>query len=240
MKFVAIIPFWKGKVAKMICHLNGTLLQKYPEFIILDVNGVGYEVIVPASTLCALPHQGTQTELYISTYIREDAFRLYGFITLFDKQVFESLLEVSGIGPKVAISLLCAMNGAALCNSIIGHQIAHLTNIPGIGAKTAERLVLELKTKCQKLLSRFREQQLFSTNEVSTQTEYQNQMNHSVHTSALLDDLNSALANMGYKEKQYATILQTIQKRLNMGEILVFEELLKDSLKKLSERVLKN
>lgn len=237
---LAIIPFWKGKVAKMICHLNGTLLQKYPDFIILDVNGVGYKVIVPASTLCALPRQGTQAQLYISTYIREDAFRLYGFITLFDKQIFESLLDVSGVGPKVAIALLGAMNGAELCNLIIGNQINQLTNIPGIGGKTAERLVLELKTKSQKLLARFREQQLFSTDAVSMQTEYQNQTNLSLHTSALLDDLNSALANMGYKEKQYNTILQTLQKRLNMGETLVFEEILRDSLKKLSEKVLKN
>lgn len=221
----------------MLCYLNGNILQKHLEFIILDVNGVGYEVIVPASTLCLLPHEGQQTQVYISTYIREDAFRLYGFITMFDKSVFETLLDVSGIGPKVALALLGGADGFELCNLIIGNRIERLTNIPGIGAKTAERIVLELKAKCQKLLARFQEQQLFS--KFDAQTSRNHERSQAINGHALLEDLNSALTNMGYKEKQFAQLIENIQKRLNLGEELVFEEILKDSLKKLSERILK-
>lgn len=221
----------------MICYLSGVLLQKHLEFVILDVHGVGYEVIVPASTLCVLPREGEHAQVYVSTYVREDAFRLYGFNTIFDKNVFEALLGVSGIGPKVALALLGAADGFAVCDLIIGNQTERLTNIPGVGTKTAERLVLELKSKCQKLIVRYREQQLFST--ADTQLPRNIQKNQSLRATALLEDLNSALANMGYKEKQVAPLVEVVQKRLHAGEELAFEDILKDSLKKLSEKILK-
>jgi len=221
----------------MICYLNGKIIQKHIEFIILDVNGVGYEVLLPTNTLADLPSENTMLELYISTYIREDSFRLYGFLTMFDKQVFQALLDVSGIGPKVALALLSAINGFELCELILLHQTSSLTKIPGIGAKTAERLVLELKTKCQKLLSRFKEQQLFATNNLEKTK--QPQKSSFLEGKHLLEDLNSALLNMGYKEKQLIPIISPLEKRIKYGEAFVFEDVLKDSLKKLSEHILK-
>ena len=106
---------------------------------------VAYEVEVPASSLCLLPPLNQEAELYIITHVREDALRLFGFANYFDKLIFDSLIQVSGIGPKAALALLGVVDGFELCDMIINNQVVRLTSIPGIGAKTAERLVLELK-----------------------------------------------------------------------------------------------
>ncbi len=222
----------------MICYLKGKLLQKHLEFIILDVNGVGYEVLIPPNILTVLPKENSPVEFYISTYIREDSFRLYGFLTMFNKQIFETLLDVSGVGPKVAVALLGSIEGTDLCEIVISQQHSYLTKIPGIGAKTAERLVLELKGKCQKLLTRFKEQELFMAPQ-KVQND-PSQIDHFVAGGKMmLDDLNSALVNMGYKEKQLLPLIEKFKIRLKHGESLIFEEILKESLKKLSERILK-
>lgn len=220
----------------MICYLKGKILQKHLDFIILDVNGVGYEVLMPANMCSALPHENDTTELYILTYVREDAFRLYGFSSMFNKQIFESLLDVSGIGPKAALAILGTMDGHALCDVVLSHQPQILTKIPGIGSKTAERLVLELKSKCQKLLSKAAEQNLFSPQKESLNGNNTRQI---IETKQVLDDLKSALGNMGYKEKQFSKILESFHKRLKYGEVLKFEDMLKETLKKLSEHILK-
>lgn len=221
----------------MICYLKGKILQKHLEFIILDVQGVGYEVLIPPNILTVLPSELQPIEMYISTYIREDSFRLYGFLTMFNKQIFEALLEVSGIGPKVALALLGSIDGFDLCHVIIAQQVSYLTKVPGIGAKTAERLILELKGKCQKLLIRAKEHELFMSSRAQTSSFAQG--SSALSDKMILDDLSSALLNMGYKEKQFAFLLEGFQKRLKYGESLVFEGILKESLKKLSERILK-
>ena len=137
----------------MIGYLKGILFEKKPDHILLLVGGVGYEIEVPASSLCSLPELNKEVSLYIITHVREDALRLFGFISYFDKLVFDALIQVSGIGPKAALALLGVVDGFELSDLIIQNQVVRLTSIPGIGAKTAERLVLELKTKLQKFFT---------------------------------------------------------------------------------------
>lgn len=137
----------------MIGFLRGTLLEKTPDALLLDVGGVGYEVQVPLSSLCALPAEGLPANLYVHTHVREDALRLFGFASLFDRKVFEALISVTGVGPKLALQLLGPLDGKELCTAIVEGRAPLLVSIPGVGAKTAERLILELKPKLQKLLA---------------------------------------------------------------------------------------
>ncbi len=133
----------------MIAHLRGTILEKHPNQVILDAGGVGYEVQIPISTFTALPEQGGVGALRIYTHVREDAFLLFGFATQEEKAVFERLISVSGIGPKLAITVLSGLPTAELIAAIRGNDLAKLVRIPGVGKKTAERIVLELKDKLQ-------------------------------------------------------------------------------------------
>jgi Holliday junction DNA helicase RuvA len=131
----------------MIAHLRGTILEKHPNQVILDAAGVGYDVQIPISTFTALPEQGAIATLRIHTHVREDALLLFGFATPEEKAVFERLISVSGIGPKLAITVLSGLPTAELIAAIRGSDLPRLIRIPGIGKKTAERIVLELKDK---------------------------------------------------------------------------------------------
>lgn len=137
----------------MIGLLRGTLLEKTPDALLLDVGGVGYEVSVPMSSLCALPAEGEHATLYVHTHVREDAIRLFGFASLFDRKVFEALVSVTNVGPRLALQLLGPLDGVELCQAITEGRAPLLVSIPGVGAKTAERLILELKPKLLKLLA---------------------------------------------------------------------------------------
>ncbi len=131
----------------MIAHLRGTLLEKTPNQIIVDVQGVGYDVIIPVSTFSALPDTGAEVRLRIHTHVREDAIVLFGFHSPAEKLLFEKLISVSGIGPKLGITILSGLATADLVSSIRNGQVDHLVRIPGVGKKTAERMVLELRDK---------------------------------------------------------------------------------------------
>ncbi len=131
----------------MIAHLRGTLLVKHPNQAIVDTGGVGYDVTISVPTFSELPSAGTEVALHIHTHVREDALSLYGFLRLAEKQLFEKLLTVSGIGPKLAITILSGMPADEMVGAIRGGDVARLTRIPGIGKKTAERMVLELRDK---------------------------------------------------------------------------------------------
>jgi Holliday junction DNA helicase RuvA len=131
----------------MIAHLRGTLLVKHPNVIVIDVNGVGYEVVIPVSAFSSLPEKGQPVELHIHTHVREDALALFGFLTAADKALFEKLITVSGIGPKLAITTLSGLTAPDLVNAIRAGAIEQLVRIPGVGKKTAERMVLELRDK---------------------------------------------------------------------------------------------
>jgi holliday junction DNA helicase RuvA len=131
----------------MIGHLRGTLLEKHPNQLIVETAGVGYDVQIPISTYSALPDAGELAVLRIYTHVREDALVLYGFATPEEKAVFERLISVSGIGPKLAITVLSGLATADLISAIRNSDVQSLVRIPGVGKKTAERMVLELKDK---------------------------------------------------------------------------------------------
>lgn len=133
----------------MIAHLRGTLLEKRPNAVILDVHGVGYDVAIPVSAFSSLPDRGQAVELHIYTHVREDALLLFGFLTPADKSLFEKLITVSGIGPKLAITTLGGLTAPELVNAIRIGAVEQLVRIPGVGKKTAERMVLELRDKLE-------------------------------------------------------------------------------------------
>ena len=133
----------------MIAHLRGKLAQKDPARVIVDVNGVGYEVFVPLTTFSVLPDTGAEVSIDVHTHVREDLIALYGFSTRRERAIFEKLMTISGIGPKLAVTILSGGSVEDLVTAIKRSDLARLTAIPGVGKKTAERIVLELKDKLQ-------------------------------------------------------------------------------------------
>src|SRR5437868_10924557 len=131
----------------MIAFLRGTLLEKHPNQAVVDTGGVGYDVQIPVSTFSALPEVGSEVKLRIHTHVREDALSLFGFATADEKTIFEKLISISGIGPKLAITVLSGLGTADLITAIRTGAVQTLVRIPGVGKKTAERIVLELKEK---------------------------------------------------------------------------------------------
>jgi Holliday junction DNA helicase RuvA len=131
----------------MIAHLRGTLLEKHPNLVIVETGGVGYEVTIPVSAYSSLPEAGSQVQLHIHTHVREDALALFGFVSAADKALFEKLITVSGIGPKLAVTTLGGLTAPDLAAAIREGSIEQLVRIPGVGKKTAERMVLELRDK---------------------------------------------------------------------------------------------
>jgi Holliday junction DNA helicase RuvA len=131
----------------MIAHLRGKLLAKHPNQAIVETSGVGYDVTISVPTFSDLPGVGSEVALHIHTHVREDTIALYGFLRSAEKTLFERLITVSGIGPKLAITILSGMAADEMVHAIRGNDIARLTRIPGIGKKTAERMVLELRDK---------------------------------------------------------------------------------------------
>src|SRR5919112_3193182 len=166
----------------MIGRLAGTVLEKHPNRIIVDVNGVGYELLVPLSTFYVLGDAGAQVTLRVHTHVREDVIALYGFATALEQSLFERLIGISGIGPKLALAVLSGIEPADLIKAIRLQDVARLTAIPGIGKKTAERIGLELKDRLP----------------ASVQAV---EVGHAAAAPGdqLRDDLLSALLNLGYQ-----------------------------------------
>jgi Holliday junction DNA helicase RuvA len=131
----------------VIAHLRGRILEKQPHRVVVDVGGVGYEVFVPLSTFYGLGEPGSDVALRVQTYVREDALSLYGFGTRLEQELFQRLIGVSGIGPKVALAVLSGIEPPELIRAIERSDLARLTAIPGVGRKTSERIVLELKDR---------------------------------------------------------------------------------------------
>ncbi len=131
----------------MIGRLTGLILEKLPPQIVLEVNGVGYELDVPMSTFYDLPHPGDKVTLFTHYVVREDAHLLYGFASRSERETFRQLLKISGIGAKTALAILSGMNADELALAVAGEDVARLARVPGIGKKTAERLILELRGK---------------------------------------------------------------------------------------------
>ncbi|WP_293995144.1 Holliday junction branch migration protein RuvA [Sphaerotilus sp.] len=131
----------------MIGRLTGTLAEKSPPQILIDVNGVGYEVDVPMSTFYNLPHLGERVSLHTHFVVREDAQLLYGFLTPAERETFRQLIRITGVGPRIALAVLSGMSAGELAQAVSTQQVGRLVKVPGIGKKTAERLLLELKGK---------------------------------------------------------------------------------------------
>lgn len=131
----------------MIAHLRGAVLEKHPNLVIVDVGGVGYEVAIPVSAYSSLPPPGAEVRLHIHTHVREDALLLFGFLTPADKTMFEKLISVSGIGPKLAMTAMGGLTAPELANAIRSGALDQLVRLPGVGKKTAERMVVELRDK---------------------------------------------------------------------------------------------
>jgi Holliday junction DNA helicase RuvA len=164
----------------MIAHLRGRLLSKTPNQAIVECAGVGYDVTISVATFSALPSEGAEAALHIHTHVREDQIALFGFSETQEKRLFEKLLTISGIGPKLAITVLSGIDSSRLVTAIRSGDHATLTHIPGIGKKTAERVVLELKDKLDDLAVA-----------IPTTTE-------GPHHGPAGDDALSALVNLGY------------------------------------------
>lgn len=172
----------------MIGRLHGKLLEKNPPQILIDVSGVGYEVDVPMSTFCNLPEVGGELTLHTHFVVREDAELLYGFATLAERAVFRALIKISGVGPKIALALLSGITVDQLKDAVDRGETGLLTKVPGIGKKTAERLVLELKGK------------LAGTGAATA----------AVPTSGARADVAAALIALGYSEREAAAATKTL------------------------------
>ena len=195
----------------MIAHLRGTLLEKHPNQLIVEAGGVGYDVTIPVSTFSLLPGVDSEVRLRIHTHVREDAFLLFGFLTLEEKLVFERLISVSGIGPKLAIAVLSGLAVDALVAAIRGGDLNRLTKIPGVGKKTAERMVLELRDK------------LDGIGGVSVAAGVPRE----TATSALEQDVISALLNLGCTRPAAE---EAVKKARALGVPEEFETLFRKSL----------
>jgi len=197
----------------MIAFLRGRILDKQPNLLIVDVQGVGYLVHVPLSTFYEAGEVGAEAALRIHTHVREEALQLYGFFTVLEQQLFERLINISGIGPKLAISVLSGIEPRDLIAALQRGDLARLTGIPGVGRKTAERMVLELKDRlAQIVVPQGEEPQPVPTGE------------------RLRDDLLSALQNLGYHRPLAE---KAIDATLSSTDAPSFEHALKSALREL-------
>lgn len=197
----------------MIARLKGQLIEKSPVSLVVDVQGVGYEVFIPLTVYYELPECGAEVSLYIHTRMREESLKLFGFIKEADKQMFELLTRISKVGPKIALAFLSGMTAQELTQAVFNDDIATLSAIPGVGRKTAERLALELKDK---LLELNLEPETATANAPG---------------GGIKDDAVSALVNLGYKKAQAEQALKKVWRDEAKPSL---EELIRDSLNCLS------
>lgn len=184
----------------MISHLKGRLVEKTPPYVVLDVHGVGYEMMVPMTAFYELPEVGGEVSLLTHLAIREDAHVLYGFVDNLTRQLFRVLIKVNGVGPKLALAILSGMDTATLLHTIEHRDSIKLTKIPGVGKKTAERLVIELRDKVQSLLG----------------------ISETVPNNiGIQDDAISALVALGYKPTDASRVVKSLEKQADTRESLI-------------------
>jgi Holliday junction DNA helicase RuvA len=200
----------------MIGQLRGQLLRKRPNALLLDVQGVGYEVFIPLTSFYELPGEGSEVTLKIHTHVREDALTLFGFLSQREKDLFLKLLSISGIGPKLAIAILSGAQVEDLANAIVTGNLARLTAIPGVGRKTAERVVLELKGQMTPFLL----------------PEQMEAAKDSGASTALDEDVLSALTNLGYPRASAEKALSMVLRSAECER--TFEEVLRSTLRRLA------
>lgn len=197
----------------MIAHLRGRIFDKHPNRLVIDVDGVGYDVLVPLSTFYGLGERGSEIALRIHTHVREDALALFGFSTALEQELFERLIGISGIGPRLALAVLSGIDPQELIHAIERQDLARLTAIPGVGKKTSERIVLELKDRLPRPEPR--------PSAVS-----------GPEPTALRDDVLSALINLGYHRPLAERAVESAIKATPDGD---FERTLKQALRELAK-----
>lgn len=203
----------------MIAQLSGKLVQKQPNTVIIDVGGVGYDVTIPVSTFYELGEPGTDVSLKIHTHVREDALQLFGFWTGREKELFLKLTSVSGVGPKLAITMLSGMPAGELINAITNNDFSRLTSIPGVGRKTAERVVVELRDKLAEISLQSREADRATSRESAP------------GEAAVRDDTIAALMALGYPK---AIAERAVSFALREEGERTIEAVLKRALRRLS------
>lgn len=205
----------------MISHLSGNLLAKHATSVVVEVGGVGYEVTIPVTTFYDLGDVGAGVRLNIYTHVREDALQLFGFRTLRERELFTLLISVSGIGPKSAVAMLSGMNADEIVTAIRQSNYARITSIPGVGRKTAERMVIELRDKMAALSSPALEQEIAAGGATAAQSE-----------DALREDTLAALLQLGFPKPAAD---KAINGAMQEGGELSVETLLRRSLRQLSK-----
>jgi Holliday junction DNA helicase RuvA len=205
----------------MIAHLSGTLLAKHATSVVVDVGGVGYEVTIPVTTFYDLGETNTPVRLQIYTHVREEALQLFGFRTLRERELFTLLISVSGIGPKSAVAMLSGMSADEIVTAIRQSNYARITSIPGVGRKTAERLVIELRDKMAALSGPALEEQIAAGGPTAAQSE-----------DALREDTLAALLQLGFPKPAAD---KAINGAMQEGGDLSVETLLRRSLRQLSK-----
>jgi|SRR5580700_533923 Holliday junction DNA helicase RuvA len=191
----------------MIAHLRGRLFSKQPGQAIVEAGGVGYDVVISIPTFTALPAEGSEVSLYIHTQVREDLLALYGFLDLREKRLFERLITVTGVGPKLAVTILSGLNPERTVTAIRAQDHATLTHIPGVGKKLAERLVVELKDKLEDMAAPA-----------------------VVSAGPAAEDVLSALTNLGYQRPAAQKAIETaVEKDKSLGKD--FDALFRAALK---------
>jgi holliday junction DNA helicase RuvA len=198
----------------VIAHLRGQLFEKHPSRLIVDVQGVGYEVFVPLSTFYDLGDPGSEVALRIHTHVREDQLALYGFGSELELELFERMIGVSGIGPRLALAVLSGIDPQDLLRAVEIGDVARLTAIPGVGKKTSERIVLELKDRLPKTRM---------------------PASGAAAPPSLRDDVLSALANLGYHRPLAERAVESALQALGGGSDAGFERTLKDALRELAK-----
>ncbi len=198
----------------MIAQLRGQVLRKSPQEVVVDVGGVGYRVLIPVSTFYRLPGEGDTVSLLVHTHVREDSLSLFGFFTDHEQSLFARLIEVAGVGPKLAVNILSGIEAPDLMQALRAGDLARLTRVPGVGKKTAERLIVELKDKMPALAA---------APEAAP----------AGGTTGAKDDLLSALVNLGYSRGEAE---KGADRALREGDSGRFEDLLRGALRAMAGR----
>ncbi|REL27283.1 Holliday junction branch migration protein RuvA [Thalassotalea euphylliae] len=203
----------------MIGQLRGKLLVKQPPDIIIDCNGVGYEVQVPMTTLYALPELNQETTLYTHFVVREDAQLLYGFATQVDRKLFRLLIKASGVGPKLALAILSGMSAEQFVSCVAHDDVTTIVKIPGIGKKTAERLLIEMR-------DRIKDWQADLVTPATDAAPFELAADNALNVSGAKGDATNALVSLGYSQAQADKAIKAVYDASKSSE-----QLIKDALK---------
>jgi len=212
----------------MIEFLSGKIKCLLPSSVIVDVNGIGYGVDLPLTAICEMPSLGSKIDLWIFTRVREDSLKLYGFLTQAERHTFEVLINISGVGPKVALAIMSTLNVSTLKHAVEMAEPEILQVVPGIGKRTAEKILLELKTKIDKLVAPSNES-ISSALSLNLKDGAEKSID-SIELAEVLSikaDLNSALGNLGFKEKDIKQAIKSALSEVSGGD---FSQYLKTTL----------